>query len=217
MGLRRVLFFMPPEPSDKRVSAFIDGQNLFFAAKLAFGYSYPNYDPLRLAECVVAKQENWQLVETFFYTGIPEQADDPNLNRFWANKLAVMGTRGVHTYSRGLRYRTRSILCPHNERFEWRFREEKSIDVRIALDSVRLARQRAIDIVLIFSQDQDLAEVAEEIRAISREQNRWIKIASAYPVGATTINRRGIDRTDWIRLDRADYESCIDPIDYRGQ
>lgn len=207
---------MPQEPTQKRVAAFIDGQNVFFAAKIAFGYSYPNYDPLRLAQCVVAKHDDWRLAETFFYTGIPEPDDDSGLNRFWANKLAVMGTRGVHTYSRGLRYRTRSLTCPHGESFEWRFREEKGIDVRIALDSVRLARQESIDVVLIFSQDQDLAEVAEEIRSISRDQNRWIKIASAYPVGTNTTNRRGIDRTDWIRLDRADYDGCVDPIDYRG-
>jgi hypothetical protein len=29
---------MPPEPSVKRVYAFIDGQNLFYAAKEAFGW-----------------------------------------------------------------------------------------------------------------------------------------------------------------------------------
>ena len=33
------------EPAIKRAIAFVDGQNLFYAAKEAFGYSYPNYDP----------------------------------------------------------------------------------------------------------------------------------------------------------------------------
>jgi hypothetical protein len=32
-----------------------------------------------------------------------------------------------------------------------------------------------------FSQDQDFAELADEVRAIAREQQRWLKIASAYP------------------------------------
>ena len=35
---------MVREPSVKRTIAFIDGQNLFFAAKEAFGYSYPDYE-----------------------------------------------------------------------------------------------------------------------------------------------------------------------------
>lgn len=206
---------MPPEPTSKRAAVFIDGQNLFFAARNAFGYSYPNYDPRKLAECVVHSQTDWRLTQTFFYTGIPEQSDDPSLHDFWAAKLAVMGTRGVKTYSRGLRYRERSLVCPHGTEFTWRFREEKGIDVRIALDSIRLARQGLVDVVVIFSQDQDLAEVANEIRALSQEQNRWIKIASAYPVGPGTRNRRGIDRTDWLRIDRPTYDRCIDPLDYR--
>lgn len=40
------------EPSAKRTIAFFDGQNLFHSAKEAFGYSYPNYDPLKLANTI---------------------------------------------------------------------------------------------------------------------------------------------------------------------
>ncbi|HNR32025.1 MAG TPA: hypothetical protein PKI11_14130 [Candidatus Hydrogenedentes bacterium] len=43
---------MLTEPSVKRAYAFVDGQNLFYAAKKAFGYSYPNYDPSALARAV---------------------------------------------------------------------------------------------------------------------------------------------------------------------
>ena len=34
---------MPVEPPIKRVVSFIDGQNLFYQAKDAFGFHYPNY------------------------------------------------------------------------------------------------------------------------------------------------------------------------------
>jgi len=37
------------EPSNKRVSFFIDGQNLFHGVKEAFGYRYPNYDVKKLS------------------------------------------------------------------------------------------------------------------------------------------------------------------------
>jgi hypothetical protein len=37
------------------------------------------------------------------------------------------------------------------------------------------------DIAILFSQDQDLSEAANEIRTISVEQQRWIKIACAFP------------------------------------
>ncbi len=40
---------MRVEPATKRAVAFIDGQNLFHAAREAFGYTYPNYDVMALA------------------------------------------------------------------------------------------------------------------------------------------------------------------------
>jgi len=93
--------------------------------------------------------------------------------------------------------------------------EEKGIDVRLALDAFRMAHRREYDVALILSQDQHLSEVAEEIRSIAREQARWIKIASAFPVSPTALNRRGIDKTDWIRMDRVTYDACLDRRDYR--
>ena len=52
-------------------------------------------------------------------------------------------------------------------------------------------------------------------KAIAREQKRWIRLACAFPCSPTTQNRRGIDRTDWIRIDRRTYDACIDRRDYR--
>ena len=45
---------MPADPAVKRTVAFVDGQNLFYAAKYAFGYNWPNYEPLKLACAVPA-------------------------------------------------------------------------------------------------------------------------------------------------------------------
>ena len=58
-------------------------------------------------------------------------------------------------------------------------------------------------------------EAADEIRVIAREQNRWIKIASAFPSSPTARNERGINKTDWIPIDRTTYHGCIDKRDYR--
>jgi hypothetical protein len=93
--------------------------------------------------------------------------------------------------------------------------EEKGIDVRLALDVVRMARENRYDVALIFSQDQDLSEAADEVRVISVQQARWIKVACAFPISPTAENRRGINGTEWITIDRATYEACLDPIDYR--
>ena len=87
--------------------------------------------------------------------------------------------------------------------------------MRLALDVIAKAHRNEFEVALIFSQDQDLSEVADELRQIARQYNRWIKIASVLPDSPTVTNRRGINHTDWIRLDRSTYDACIDPRDFR--
>jgi len=205
---------MPAEPQDKRAIAFVDGQNLFHAAREAFGYTFPNYDVSALARAVCG-QAGWRLTETRFYTGIPEPSDNAFWNAFWAGKMAVMGRQGVQVYSRPLRYRNRRVRLPDGSEHTFLAGEEKKVDVRIALDVIRLAHRGAYDVAVVFSQDQDLSEVADEVRVIAREQNRWIKMACAFPDSPTVRNRRGINKTDWIRIERATYDACVDRRDYR--
>src|SRR5438552_13315580 len=102
---------MPGEPASKRVVAFFDGQNLFHAAKKAFGHRFPSYDPSLLAS-QVARRQGWVLAETRFYTGFPEARDDAFWSHFWELKLSQMGRVGVHTFSRPLRYHSQLIALP---------------------------------------------------------------------------------------------------------
>lgn len=206
---------MPLEPETKRVAAFVDGQNLFHAAKQAFGSSFPDYDPVALARAVCELQDGWELRELRFYTGVPDVQDDAFWHQFWNSKLAVMGTRGVHTYRRSLRYHQRLVKAPDGSEFSIREGHEKGIDVRLALDVIRLALDNAFDVALVFSQDQDLSEIADEIRSIGRRNSRWLKIASAFPARPDSVNPRGINKTDWIPIDQATYERCLDPLDHR--
>jgi uncharacterized LabA/DUF88 family protein len=202
------------EPAIKRAVAFIDGQNLFHHVRDAFGYYYPNYDIRKLVASVAA-QEKWDLVATYFYTGVPDATDDPRWNRFWTDKLASMGRQGIRVFSRPLRYRNKTVKLPDGTSQTFLHGEEKGIDVRIALDVIGKAVRNEFDIAIVFSQDQDLSEVADEIRVIARQQDRWIRIACAYPVSPTITNRRGINGAQWIKIDRSLYDACIDPKDYR--
>ena len=142
--------YMPPEPAVKRAYAFVDGQNLFYAAKEAFGCVYPNYDPVALAESVCTSK-GWKLVRTHFYTGVEDPADDPFWNHFWAAKLGVLGTRNVETFSRSLRYRNQTVTLPDGSTTTILVGQEKGIDIRLALDVVRLGRENRYDVALIFS------------------------------------------------------------------
>lgn len=206
----------PEPPSTVRAIVLVDGQNLFHCAREAFGYTSPNYDVLKLAQWV-CKSKGWHLAEARFYTGIPSDRDDPKWNTFWSGKLLATSRQGVITYSRTLRYREKKIAIKAGASLVQLVGEEKGIDVRMAIDLIRMAHRNRYDVAVVFSQDQDLSEVANEIQQISREQRRWLRMASAYPVGGRATNTRGIDKTDWIPIDRASYDSCIDPYDYFGR
>jgi len=205
---------MATEPAIKRAVVFIDGQNLFYAAKIAFGYSYPNYDPEALAERVCQKR-GWRLVQTRFYTGYPSADGDAFWNYFWQTKMLQLTRDGVHVFSRQLRYRLQTVRLRDGTTHAAVVGQEKGVDVRLAIDVIGLAHQNVFDVAVVFSQDQDLSEVAEEIRVIAKLQDRWIKIASAFPVSLVEHNKRGINGTDWIKIDRMTYDACLDTRDYR--
>jgi len=200
-------------PNPIRAIAFFDGQNLFHCAKAAFGHRYPNYDPRALAEAICA-QKGWECHHVRFYTGVPDPTDSAFWNHFWVAKGAQMGRDGVYVYTRTLRYRNKTVRLSDGTSYTFLDGDEKGIDVRIALDVIRLAHEDEYDVALLFCRDQDLSEVAEELRIIARDRQRWIKIASAYPV-SPAYKVRGINKTDWIPIERATYDACLDRRDYR--
>ncbi len=185
------------EPSVKRAVAFFDGQNLYHSARESFDRKYPDYDPLKLAK-TICEMKGWQLHAVWFYTGIPDKKENEFWNHFWTAKLARMGRQRIHTFARTVRNK-----------------KEKGIDIRIALDMVRMARQGNYDVGIIFSQDQDLSEAVNEIKEQAFIADKWIKLVSAFPKSSMSQNTRGINGTDWVPIDSALYESCVDPNDYR--
>ena len=205
---------MYQEPETKSCIAFVDAQSLFHAARQAFGSFYPDYDPVLLAQ-KVSTQMGWDLKQVRVYTSVPTIEENEYWHRFWMNKLRALEHQGAMTWWRSWRLRKRPVRQPDGRTAMLPVSIEKGVDMRIALDVVQRAHARAFDVALVFSQDQDFAEVADEIRAVAREQERWIKIASAYPYSTASRTFRGIDRTDWIQIDRETYDACLDPRDFR--
>jgi hypothetical protein len=146
----------------------------------------------------ICDEKGWTLDKILFYTGIPDQNEDPFWNRFWVRKLGAMGARGVQTYSRTVKNNM-----------------EKGIDLRLGIDLVRMAIMNQYDVALIFSQDQDFTEAVQAVREISKLQNRWIRVASAFPFDPISRKTAGIAGTQMIRIDNAMYDACTDSTDYR--
>jgi uncharacterized LabA/DUF88 family protein len=193
------------EPLKKRVVSFFDCQNLFKSAAELWSYSFPNFDPLKLSRRLTAKQKDWHLVGMRLYTGIHDAKINPAWHGFWTKKL--FSVKKIYPqafiFTAPLRYDKNGAP------------REKGVDVRIALDLIRLARKNEFDVAMLFSQDNDFSEAANEIRAIAKEYCRWIKIVSAFPSDPSSHKTKGVRQTDWLPVSKPDYDSCIDTTDYR--
>lgn len=184
--------------SESRAFVFVDGMNLFNNAKRAFGYSYPNYDVAKLARAVCSRV-GCELVEARFCTGVPPINDWRY--HFWFGKTESMRQSGVTVYTRRVR------TTPEGAS------QEKGIDLRIGLDALALAFEREYDVLVLFSTDQDFTELGRWIRRVSDQQNRNIKMVSAFPADSDRIH--GIKGMSHFRITREFYDACIDPRDYR--
>lgn len=202
------------EPPVKRAIAFFDGQNLYRHAKDAFGHHHPNYDPQKLFGAICADRK-WNAEGVRFYTGTPEYKKSPKWHAYWSNRLLAMRRSGILVENRPLRYRPETVVLRDGSSHQVDTCQEKGIDIRIALDVIRMTYRNQLDVAVIFSQDQDLAEVIREVKEIARNQDRWIKVVSAYPSGPSATSTRGIDGAEWYKMDQTFYDACLDPKDYR--
>lgn len=203
-------------PAIFRTYAFIDGMNLFNGAKRCFGYNHPNCDYAKLVNAVVNMEHGRQLERASLYVGVPKAVDDADKNGWWNRKLAATGRTGVHVERRNLKRRELTITLEGIVYFTHTVLrlQEKGIDLKLGLDLVRCAREKAYDVAILFSQDGDLVEAVEEVHRVAVEQNRWIQVECAYPY-TPTGDCRPINRTVTRQITRAIYDACIDPTDYR--
>ncbi len=193
-----------------RTLVFIDGQNLYHLARNAWApalhipgspYGYPSYDVEKIAALMVARQPGRVLRQMRFYTGVPEPRSPQTAfwHGFWGNKLRYLGSRGIYVY--------RGRVSPGGQ--------EKGVDVSLAVDLVQLTWEAAYDVAVIVSQDWDFGSAVRLAKKIARDQRRALTFESAFPYEVGRINPRGVPGTTWVRIDKASYDACLDPVDYR--
>jgi len=193
-----------------RTIVFIDGQNLYHLAKEAFGcggtgpviYSYPSYDVERLAKRLTNAKSGRILTQIRFYTGVPNPDvgdDEERWHTFWTNKLRYIKNQGIYVY----KGRINSS------------RQEKGVDVSLAIDLIDLTYQVKYDLAIIVSQDWDFGPAVRLAKVIARGQGRIIEFESCFPYGTGSTSARGIPGTTWIKIDQSLYDLCIDLNDYR--
>ena len=191
-----------------RVIVFIDGQNLYHLARVAWAsrtpspYAWPSYDVEKLAHALVSKTPGRVLTQIRFYTGVPDlSAGSSQLfwHGFWSNKIRYLRSQGVYVY------RGRVNVGG----------QEKGVDVSLALDLVRATYDQQYEVAMIVSQDSDFGPAVRLAKEVAKAQSRQLIFESRFPVGPGSHSQRGVPGTTWIPIDQATYDACLDSRDYR--
>ncbi len=191
-----------------RTIVFFDGQNIYHLAKTAWAprpkrgptsYSWPSYDVQKLASTLVNRVSGRNLSQIRFYTGVPYPQEDRFWHGFWSNKLRYLSSQGIYVY--------RGRINPGGQ--------EKGVDVSLAVDLIRLTYERRYEVAIILSQDWDFGSAVRMAKEIAKDQGRALVFESPFPYEPGLISPRGVPGTRWVHIDKATYDSCHDPTDYR--
>ena len=156
----------------------------------------------KLAQALVARIPGRTLAEIRFYTGVPDPGVGPRQkfwHDFWGNKLRHLENQGIHVY------RGRVNVAG----------QEKGVDVSLAIDLVQATYEQRYEVVIIVSRDTDFGPAVRLASIIARNQGRQLVYESAFPVGPGSRSQRGVPGTNWVPIDQATYDACLDPADYR--
>ena len=191
-----------------RTIVFIDGQNLFHLARKAWEadpphpkspYHWPSYDVEKLAHALVARCPGRTLAEIRFYTGVPTRKANSFWYGFWSNKIRILRSRGVAVYRGSISFGG----------------QEKGVDVSLAIDLVQATYEQRYECAVIVSQDKDFEPAVRLSKAIAQAQGRKLVFESSFPFESGRVSRRGVPETTWVPIDKATYDACFDPTDYR--
>lgn len=187
-------------------TVFFDGQNIYRSAMNAwrttandtYVYTWPSYDVEKLATTLASQTPGRTITQIRFYTGVPSSLQNNHWNRFWREKLKYLESQGIDVY--------RGKINTHNQ--------EKGVDVKIAIDMIQLTYERQYDVAIILSQDRDFEPAISLAKKIANDQKRQLLFESHFIVGRIGGSKRGIPGTNWMPIDKATYDTCLDARDY---
>jgi uncharacterized LabA/DUF88 family protein len=147
----------------KRAIIFIDGSNFYYRIKSLSQKSYSkntliNFDFKRFFENLLKEKE---LVETRYYVGaVRRENNNPKSEELYANQQKLLAS---------LQQKNIKIILGTIIRHPDKTYHEKGVDVRIAVEMIRFARENKYDVAYLISSDTDLVPAVEEVRAFGKE------------------------------------------------
>ena len=142
---------------------FIDGSNFYFklkesAYKIGKKYSLLKFRFRDFCEWLIEEKE---LVDIRYYVGaVRRQNNNEKSETMYANQQKLIGKLQQQNVSITL-----GELIQHPDKSY----HEKGVDVRIAVEMIRFARENKYDVAYLLSSDTDLVPAVEEVRAFGKK------------------------------------------------
>ncbi len=154
-------FFM--ENKIRKTIVFIDGGNFYFklkemSKKFDKKYSLMNFRFKDFCRCVAGENE---LLEIRYYLGaVKREVNNEKSEVMYANQQRLF---------RKLQGQNIIVVLGQLIKHPDKTYHEKGVDVRLAVEMIRLARENKYDTAYLISSDTDLVPAVEEVRAFGKE------------------------------------------------
>ncbi len=159
---------------------FIDGNNFYFKLKeltsLADNkYSLLEFNFRRFAEWIA---ENNELAQVRYYIGaLRRKRGNEKSERMYANQQKLLAKLQQQNISVTL-----GQLIQHPDKSF----HEKGVDVRLAVEMIRFARENAYDIAYLVSSDTDLVAAVEEVQSFGKKV-QYVGIVKGQSFGLSKV------------------------------
>ncbi|OGZ24255.1 MAG: hypothetical protein A2896_00190 [Candidatus Nealsonbacteria bacterium RIFCSPLOWO2_01_FULL_43_32] len=175
---------------NKIAFVFIDGGNFYFklkelASELDGKHSLIDFNFRGFSEWLVKPNE---LSEVRYYLGIVKrERNNSKSEKLYADQQRLIGK---------LQQQNINITFGHVIRHPDKTHHEKGVDVRLAVEMIRFARENKYDIAYLVSSDTDLVAAVEEVQAFGKKV-QYVGIFKGQSYGLSSV-------TDDVRLLRAE-------------
>ena len=172
----------------------IDGSNFYFKLKrltdaLESKVALLDFDYDRFARWLVAPHE---LSGARYYIGaVKQEAESEKAQRLYANQQRLFR----HLQKQGI-----EVILGHLIRHPDRTFHEKGVDVRLAVEMIRLAREDRYDEAYLISSDTDLVPAVEEVQSFGKRV-QYVGIPKGQSYGLSKVaNDVRLLRPEDVRL-----------------
>lgn len=146
-----------------KVIVFIDGNNFYFklkdlSANLSGDFSLLNFDYKNFCEFLI-KPNKFEGVR-YYIGALKRQPGNEKSELMYANQQKLFGK---------LQQQQVRVVVGHLIRHPDKTFHEKGVDVRLAVEMIRLARQDKLDIAYLISSDTDLVPAVEEVQSFGKK------------------------------------------------